>query len=584
MPYLTTGPSKGNRRPTVAIPGSKGGGRPTAQKGGGGNKAAGSVEPTAANTPTVTVHPDGSVTAEHFSPKEAGRAAAEVARQRAHEAHVKRVVALVTSKPERKPVVAKGTEPKAPKSSKPTKAKTESPLIAKGYTKAEREVLAEGGVKVPKAQRTVTVAEHTRKAPEPKPKGTQPERKAARAKLQKAKQELRTSKPRIEGDLGPEQKKFVLGVAKQAHLNPRTIAAQARAEESEGAQTEAEQTHNFLNMGPGIRYPSLKAAVKATAQNYNTGPYEGVRATRGKPPAVQAKAIAESPWGTGPLIEQTLSEVHVKPGNPKAVASYRAAVKKAESLGMKVGKPAGDVSTQPGTHTVKVRADAQGMVKWAESVQGTKESTARQLRWASNEGLGAGEPWCANFVSNGLLRRGIKNLPSNPNYVPSYESDWAGYSIGTTDLAKAKPGDLITFSGEHIGLYVGNGEMISGNFGDEVSRDPVSADSNAVSMILRPPYKGGYVEVKETTPLPGSTNPTGSVTSSSAPAAVSAVAAPSNPTRKQRGKPKARLSAPQKIRQAEATLAAGDLQAGKGAEGPSTSTLDALAKKYGAAA
>ncbi|MBS1863001.1 MAG: hypothetical protein JSS68_14970 [Actinobacteria bacterium] len=62
MPARIFGPSKGNRRPTTAIPGSSGAGRPAPQLGGGGNKAAGSPEPTVASSTVETVSPTGVVT------------------------------------------------------------------------------------------------------------------------------------------------------------------------------------------------------------------------------------------------------------------------------------------------------------------------------------------------------------------------------------------------------------------------------------------------------------------------------------------------------------------------------------------
>jgi hypothetical protein len=607
MPTVILGPVKGNRLPSTAVPGSKGSGRPAAQKGGGGNKEAGSKEVTAATAPTVTVSPTGAVTAEHFGPGASARQAARAAvrTQKAQAAHVKRIVALVSRKPDRTPVVAKGTEVKATPakpqietrpaiSAPPKEAKALAEAIGLGPKTPGGKETSLPAKKGPAASTAILSSDKSAREPRnPRLKGTTQERKAARSKLQKTKAVVRKSQPSLAG-LTPIQKE-VAQLERKAHKKYPDVPVSVM-------MGDTEQESNF---DPAAASSSaavgLTQFIPSTAASYGVEEGTGRKEKRSQVFG-QAKLLhdlqQEHPGGikealgnyygdpsasySTEVLEKSAKYKSLdKPGSPKAVANYKAAVTKAKSLGLKVGKPAGDVSAEPGTRTIKVRADAQGMVKWAESVQGTKESTPRQLRWASNEGLGAGEPWCANFVSNGLLRRGITNLPSNPNYVPTYESDWAKYSIGTTDLSKAKPGDLITFSGEHIGLYVGSGEMISGNFGDEVSRDPVSADSTAVSMILRPPYKGGYIKVKETTPLPGSTNPTGSVASSSAPAVVSAVAAPSNPTGSKKQQPKARLSAPQRVAQAEKTLEAGDLAAGHDAATPTTSILDALAKKYG---
>jgi hypothetical protein len=185
--------------------------------------------------------------------------------------------------------------------------------------------------------------------------------------------------------------------------------------------------------------------------------------------------------------------------HPKLEGKLTQAKKEARAAGVSQGKIADivDDTPDPQTETVKVRADAKGMVQWADHLVGTQEGTPKQVSWADHFGLGNG-PWCANFVSNGLVRRGFKDLPSNPNYVPAYE-EWANEgkaatNIGT-DFSQAKPGDLVTFSGQHIGLYVGNGEMVSGNFGDEVARSMVTDDSSPVSMIIRPHYHGGTVQM-----------------------------------------------------------------------------------------
>lgn len=199
-------------------------------------------------------------------------------------------------------------------------------------------------------------------------KGTQQQRQKVRVRLQRTKKALAGAEPELIGDLGPEQKKFIMGVAKKTHLSPLTIAAQARAEEGNASQTEAEGTHNFLNMGPGIRYSSLQEGIDATAANYNdtSNPnYAGVRATRGMGPEAQVKAIVASPWGTTDLIEKTLGDVSLKRGNQKAVANYKAAVEEAKELGMKVA-PTGLHVGKPPVKKVKAMRVAEKAMKEIE--------------------------------------------------------------------------------------------------------------------------------------------------------------------------------------------------------------------------
>lgn len=599
--------TKSQRAPTVAIPGSKGSGRPAAQKGGGGNRAAGSVEPTAANSPTVTVSRDGSVTAEHFSPSKAGEAAAQVAvaRQQAAEAHTRRVVALVTSKPKTTAPVAKGTSP--------TKPQIETrPAISAPPKQAKALAEAIGlGPKTPAGKETklVTVAAHTRKAPEPKATklaGSGPERKKARQNLRQATAALHQgqSKARLASPIvtTPEQRhvaKTILRTGEQEHADRKEkVAALTTGLQESGLK-------NLPIKGPGGGWrqeelafypPSSITNVKKGAQNY----FQEARAAgRGKDetPAELSQTVQNS--GAGETYYEDnqgearslLRQYNLGKADPVAVKNYRAAVAKAKSLGLKVGQPAPDVQAEPATHLIKVKATAQGSVQWLESLIGQSEGGAKIDRLAANFGLNAvTEPWCANLVSNNLARRGFKTseLPANPNYTPSYEEWGRAGKFATdlgTDLKRAKLGDVLTFSGQHTATYVGNGEMISGNFSNQVMRTPVSEGPAPLSMIIRPHYKGGFITVKETASLPGTVNPTGSISESSAAAVVSAVASPSTSgSGKQRESPKVRLSAPQRIAQAEKALQAGDLKAGQEAEAPTTSVLDELARKYGAAA
>lgn len=185
-----------------------------------------------------------------------------------------------------------------------------------------------------------------------------------------------------------------------------------------------------------------------------------------------------------------------RPPDPGAVQSLQLAKRNARAEGINPTRFNGDVAGGGPTYTM-VRAGAKGMVDWVESAVGVQEGSPKQLGWAGKTGLGGTEPWCANFVSVGLMRRGITDLPSNPNYVPSYEAEWSKYAV-KGGLAKAKLGDLLTF-GSHIGVYVGNGEMVSGNSSDAVSR----TDAGSPTMVLRPPYKGGKVRVEDSQ-LPGS--------------------------------------------------------------------------------
>jgi hypothetical protein len=360
-----------------------------------------------------------------------------------------------------------------------------------------------------------------------------PERRAVQ-KLGAARQRVAQSRGGIEGITHPgEAKQFAQYLAKYTGLDPKFVGAWVQAEGGGFAAGGQAGRNNWLGVGyPGHQTPfsqssyfngDAKTAAKATAdwmkglighQEFGYGASPGIKAiiptAAHKGPQAALQALAASGWGTNvSSVVQNLPMISTSAPNPKVLADFKLATVKAKRLGIptKVA-PARDLEHGPG-RVVYVRADAQGMVHWAEDLIGTQEGTARQVHWAAKFGLGSG-PWCANFVSNGLARRGVA-LPPNPNFVPSYETEWTGGRNIGTDLARAKPGDLIAYSGEHIALYVGHGEVVSGNYGNEVARGPVDGGPAPVSAILRPNYKGGKIAVQESTMLPGSSFPEGAV-------------------------------------------------------------------------
>lgn len=326
---------------------------------------------------------------------------------------------------------------------------------------------------------------------------------------------------------GPAATMFAEELAKQTHLDPRAVGAWVQTEgagETGGTGGEAGR-NNWLGVGyPAHRTPfsesphfnrGPRAAADATAAwmegkiggNYGYQASPGIQSiiptAAGKGPRAFLGALSASGWGTNVSdVASNLPGIRASDPAPEAVKALQVAKHNARGLGINPTPFNGDVEGG-GAKTVFVRADAQGMVQWVKSALGTTEGTPKQLRWAANEGLSGSQPWCANFVSNGLARRGVP-LPPNPNYVPSYESEWTGGRNIGTNLSKAKPGDLIAYSGDHIAVYVGNGKVVSGNYGNEVAESNAAEGPAPVSAILRPNYQGGRVAVHEAQ-VPGST-------------------------------------------------------------------------------
>lgn len=192
------------------------------------------------------------------------------------------------------------------------------------------------------------------------------------------------------------------------------------------------------------------------------------------------------------------------PPNPSATEALETAKRIAVQHGINPTPWNGDVEGGDSEYTY-VRADAKGAVNWAHSTVGTQEGSPRQRHWADLEKLGPSEPWCADWVAVNLARHGVE-LPEGPNGSWNYEDPgWKGGTQLGTDISKAKPGDLVVYGeGAHIAMYVGNGKVIAGNYGDEVAEYGATEDSRGISAIVRPHYKGGRVKVKSGTPLPGS--------------------------------------------------------------------------------
>ncbi len=322
----------------------------------------------------------------------------------------------------------------------------------------------------------------------------------------------------LSGPLDAGEKTFAKTVARETGLKPQTVAAWTL---QEGGNSTGD--YNRLNIGHtdsgalGLtadpRWKDPVQAGKLTAEflkgNYG-GASSGIQAilpaAKGKSPAQQLQLIAKSGWATDPNyatnLQNALGSVSANRGD------------------LQVGK----------NRRVYVRADAKGMVKWAHALLGTQEGSKLQRKWAAQSGVSTAEPWCSEFIAAGLARRGLP-APSNPAYSGTWLSWKGGKHVGT-DIAKAKPGDIVVFGSNpaytsHVGLYVGSGKMISGNWSDEVAAANVSDESEPIAGIVRPKYKGGKVAVKVGVPLPGSAiAPSGEVIASSAPS-VSTAGTPS---------------------------------------------------------
>jgi hypothetical protein len=423
--------------------------------------------------PIVTVSPSGATTTSNFPSERAARRAKRA--QRTTKKRVRRIVASVERKAEKRSQV-KQPVPKAYKAD-PAKAALPRKLtpIQKAEQASAEAFNAEGGkqIPVPFKAPAVKVAAHLRAAAVPKAA------KRLKTEYRQARKVVAKSSGHLVGDLGPEQRKFVRGVAKGTHLKPRTIAAQARAEEGNAAQTEVEQTHNFLNMGPGIAYPSLKAGVKATVQNYNAAPYyAGVRATRGASAKAQVDAIGASPWGTDPtLIRQTLGEVGFKgKSNPKAERKLARVKVEAKEKGISLPSKAGPAPKKVVTRfkAIKAAADALESKNFPYSWGGGHDASFSPGGEGENGGPGYD---CSGAVSFVLHKAGVLSSPLTSG------------SMGS--VLKPGPGAVTVFyNAEHTFMRIGDeywGTSVGDNGAGGIGKHP------APSAAYLAQYSVGHV-------------------------------------------------------------------------------------------
>lgn len=302
------------------------------------------------------------------------------------------------------------------------------------------------------------------------------------------------SKNEIETGLPGEATEFARWLSKFTGLNKDFVEAWVRTEGGGHANGGEAGKNNWLGVGyPGRRTAfsessyfngNAKSAAKATAdwmmgkigKEFNYGAAQGIREiipkAKGKSAEAAAKALEESGWGTN------------------------------------VNNLRSNIGNAPVSYT-KVKADAAGMLQWARATVGTDEGTKLQAKWAAESGISSAEAWCSAWIAAGLARHGLP-MPSNPAYSGSWAEGWKGGKVVGSDIANAKPGDILVFSGQHVGLYVGGGEMISGNFGDTVARGPISEESAPLSAVVRPHYKGGWVKVPDAPAAMAYSNSSGS--------------------------------------------------------------------------
>lgn len=138
-------------------------------------------------------------------------------------------------------------------------------------------------------------------------------------------------------------------------------------------------------------------------------------------------------------------------------------------------------------------AIAATQIGQTEQPNGSNNSPAIAMYRTATAGAQAGEPWCAYFAS-WVARQAGTPLGDQGQGFGSVSDIWSwaqehGRAITNGPGVVPKPGDLIVFGGEHVGIVdqvLPNGdiETIEGNY------------NNQVSQVIRSPTEAtGYVSM-----------------------------------------------------------------------------------------
>jgi hypothetical protein len=339
--YRQTGPSKGNRRAPVSAPGSSGATRSAPQRGGGGNKGAGSPEQAAVTSTVATVSPTGAVSA---------RTAAGAARVRASKSRATRAkrAAATEERRKRQAVLASIAASQARRASeRPTGSKPSSYLGRKTAgtpTKAELDQAHDADLlKVNKAGSITT-----------------PEVRQAVKGVRKASAALAAAQPHIAGLRNQAQTEFAEELSKKTGIPPKLAGEwvlQESGASAAGAGGEAGE-QNELGVGypahptsfsqsPYFNRTTPKKAADATAKwmegkigsayGYQAADsIQGIpRLAHGGATEDEIRAYIEGPsaWGTGHIAQIGVSAVPGK-GAKKAARQLKAAKETAKNLGL----------------------------------------------------------------------------------------------------------------------------------------------------------------------------------------------------------------------------------------------------------
>lgn len=137
-------------------------------------------------------------------------------------------------------------------------------------------------------------------------------------------------------------------------------------------------------------------------------------------------------------------------------------------------------------------AGAEKAVDWAKKVLGVTAGSSKHQMWMTTMGRTGGElneAWCSDWIAY-LMQEVMGFNLSNVSAIFPDSICWASWDkANQVSIDNIKPGDIVMYSGAHVGLYIGGGRCISGNYSSAVTEHGLHDHPSPVSNIARPPYE-----------------------------------------------------------------------------------------------
>jgi hypothetical protein len=223
----------------------------------------------------------------------------------------------------------------------------------------------------------------------------------------------------------------------------------------------------------------------SAASGGTAAPSSGVSPTTGEPSFAAALQSANANYATtAPADPESSATLPASSfGYSAAGVSTPTSLLSAQALSVGA-QPASGVGSQ-------IVAAAESQIGQAEQPPGSNESPAIAEYRSATAGAAPGAPWCAYFASWAARQAGEPIGPQGQGLGSVSEiSSWAqstGRSVPNGPGVTPKPGDLILFGDEHVGIVkdvLPNGQIqtIEGNYNNQVSANTRSA-SEATSYV-----------------------------------------------------------------------------------------------------